>query len=109
MDGAVLVRQTRRYLRHCFRTETPPRASELAARLGMSPVQLSRAFAGALGVPPSLYLKGRQVEFAKRLLAKTAMSTNEIAYRAGFGTRATFFRVFREFARATPRRFTGRR
>src|SRR5438874_643832 len=108
MGRAALVRHTGRYLRDCFRAESPPRASELAARLRMSPVQLSRAFAQCVGVAPSLYLKSRQVAFAKRLLRRTAMTTNQVAYRAGFGTRATFFRLFREFARATPRRFTRR-
>jgi AraC-like DNA-binding protein len=105
---AGLVRHATRYLHDCFRAESPPRASELAARLGMSAVQLSRAFAETVGVAPSLYLKSRQVAFAKRLLRKTAMTTNQVAYRAGFGTRATFFRLFRTHARATPRRFRRR-
>jgi transcriptional regulator GlxA family with amidase domain len=105
MERRTLVRRTGRYLRHCFRAQSPPRASELAARLGLSPVQLSRAFAQSVGVPPSLYLKWQQFEFAKGLLKTTTLTTNQIAYCAGFGTRATFFRLFREFARATPRRF----
>lgn len=100
--------QTGRYLRDCFRSETPPRASELAALLGMTPVQLSRAFRQCVGVPPSRFLKSHQIKFAKRLLKSTKLTTNEIAYRAGFGTRATFFRLFRESARVTPRRFAGR-
>ena len=112
MHGRVevtkLLHETSRYLEECFRTESPPRAYELAARLGMSPVQLCRAFARNLGAPPSLFLKLWQVEIAKQLLAKTTLTTNQVAYRAGFGTRATFFRLFREFARATPRRFTRR-
>jgi AraC family transcriptional regulator of adaptative response / DNA-3-methyladenine glycosylase II len=103
-----LVEQTARYLSDCFRSESPPRASELAARLGLSPVQLSRAFTQSIGIPPALYLKWQQVEFAKRLLKQTTLTTNQVAYRAGFGTRATFFRLFREFARATPRRFARR-
>ena len=108
LQRAALAAQTGRYLRDCFRAESPPRASELAARLGMSPVQLSRAFAANVGVSPSRYLKTGQIKFAQRLLTKTHLTTNQIAYRAGFGTRATFFRLFREFARATPRRFARR-
>lgn len=100
-----LVRATARYLRDCFRGESPPRAGELAANLGMSPVQLSRAFTKNVGVLPARYLKGRQIELAQQLLRKTNLTTNAVAYRAGFGTRATFFRLFRAFAGVTPRRF----
>jgi transcriptional regulator GlxA family with amidase domain len=109
LERKTLVWRTRLYLRDCFRTQSPPRASELAARLDMSPVELSRAFAKNIGASPSAYLKRQQVEFAKHLLATTTLTTNEVAYRAGFGTRATFFRLFREFAGTTPRRFGGRR
>lgn len=108
MDGTKLVQETARYLHDCFLNESAPRASELALRLGLSPVQLLRVFVKNLGTSPSTYLKWQQVEFAKNLLANTKLTTNQIAYRAGFGTRATFFRVFREFAQATPRRFARR-
>ena len=58
MSGRVevsgLLRETARYLRDCFRSESSPRTSELAARLGMSPVQFSRAFAKSVGGSPSL-------------------------------------------------------
>jgi AraC-like DNA-binding protein len=103
-----LLEGAERYLRDCFRSESAPRSGELAALLGMSAVQLSRAFAESVGMRPSRYLKARQIEFAQRLLTHTRLTTNAIAYRAGFGTRATFFRLFRELARATPRRFAAR-
>jgi AraC-like DNA-binding protein len=103
-----LIESAERYLRECFRSESPPRAGELATRLGLSPVQLTRAFTQGVGMRPAHYLKARQLEFAQRLLKYTRLTTNEVAYRAGFGTRATFFRLFREHARATPRRFAAR-
>jgi len=105
IEREALVRRTGRYLRDCFRAQSPPRASELAARLGMSPARLCRTFAQSVGAPPSLYLKRQQVEFAKHLLKKTNLTMNQVAYRAGFGTRATFFRLFRDFVHSTPRRF----
>ncbi|HEX9986516.1 MAG TPA: AraC family transcriptional regulator [Thermoanaerobaculia bacterium] len=107
LDSRMLKELTDRYVRDCFRQESAPRASELAYRLGMSPVQLSRAFRELLGVCPSDYLKRQQVDFAKQLLSTTTLSTTQIAYRAGFGTRATFFRLFRKLARATPREYGG--
>ena len=103
-DGG-LAGVTARYLRDCFRAESPPRVKELAARLGMSPLQLYRAFTRTTGMSPARYLKSRQIAFAQRLLRETALTTNEVAYRAGFGTRATFFRLFRELVGVTPRRF----
>ena len=93
------------YLAHCFAAEDVPRASELAARCGMSPAQLTRLFVRDRGMRPSDYLKSQQVECAKRLLATTTLTTTEIAYRAGFGTRATFFRVFRRVTGKTPSQF----
>jgi len=104
LDAALLRRMTDRYVRDCFRAETAPRVSELADCLGLSPVQLARTFDELLGVRPSDYLKRQQVEFAKELLATTNLNTTQIAYRAGFGTRATFFRLFRKVAHTTPRK-----
>lgn len=104
-EGSELVGVTARYLRECFRDQSPPRVKELAARLGMSPLQLHRAFRQTTGLSPSRYFKSRQVALAQRLLQETELTTNEVAYRAGFGTRATFFRLFRELVGVTPRRF----
>jgi AraC-like DNA-binding protein len=100
-----LASVTDHYLSECFDSESPPRASELAARLGITPVQLSRAFLQGIGLLPAHYLKARQVEFAQRLLRETDLNTNQVAYRAGFGTRATFFRVFRGAVGMTPKRY----
>ena len=93
------------YLANCFADEDVPRASELAVKCGISPAQLTRLFVRDRGMRPSDYLKSRQVEYAKRLLMTTPLTTTEIAYRAGFGTRATFFRVFRRVTGMTPSRF----
>lgn len=93
------------YLAECFAHEEPPRASELAARCGLSPAQLTRALQRERGMRPADYLKTRQVELARRLLEMTELSTTEIAYRAGFGTRATFFRAFRRITGETPAQF----
>ena len=105
LSRAELAAAAHGYLRDCFRAQSPPRASELAARVGASPVQLSRMFVRLFGQSPAHYLKLRQIERAKRLLRGTALSTNQVAYRAGFGTRATFFRLFRRVAGFTPARW----
>jgi len=93
------------YLAECFAREETPRACELAARCGLSPAQFTRALLRESGMRPADYLKLRQVEFARRLLDTTELNTTEVAYRAGFGTRATFFRVFRRITGETPAQF----
>ena len=93
------------YLTECFAREETPRACELAERCGLSPAQFTRALQREQGMRPAAYLKAQQVELARQLLSTTDLNTTEIAYRAGFGTRATFFRVFRRITGETPAQF----
>jgi len=94
------------YLAACFEHEIPPRATELAAHLQMSPSYFSRAFRKHVGKPLSAYLKDAQIVQAKYLLRTTSLSINGIAYRAGFGTRrGTFFRAFRRVTGITPAQY----
>jgi len=97
------------YLAECMNLSSPPRASELAARLNITPVQLAREFRGSVGSNISSFLKERQVELAKLLLQRTTMSTAEIAERAGFGTPRTFYRAFRRTTGMTPSAFRAER
>lgn len=90
------------YLDRCFATEEPPRVTELAEVLGISREKLSRDFAAAYRVPLSAYLKQRQLARAQTLLAAAELSTTQIAYLCGFGTRRTFYRAFRRGAEMTP-------
>lgn len=94
-----------RYLADCFAAEQAPRVSEFAQCCGISPAQLTRRFVREHGMRPGEYIKRRQVEVAQQLLDSTTLSTTEIAYCAGFGTRRTFFRVFRRITGMTPAQF----
>ncbi|HEX2138781.1 MAG TPA: AraC family transcriptional regulator [Woeseiaceae bacterium] len=91
-----------RYLAECFANESAPHINELAARVGLSPTALSRAFRAEEGVALSEYLKIARVARARQLLATTDLPTAAIAYAAGFGTRVTFFRAFRRSTGMTP-------
>jgi AraC-like DNA-binding protein len=104
-DGAALRAVTDRYLAACFQRQTPPRASELAAALGVSAHRLTRAFQQLLQTTPSAYLKRAQLALAKLLLRTTAFSMNEVAYAAAFGTRMSFFRAFRRATGMTPAQY----
>jgi len=90
------------YLAECMNDGSPARASELAARLNITPVQLVREFRGSVGSNISVFLKARQVELAKLLLERTNLNTETIAFRAGFGTVRTFYRAFRRSTGMTP-------
>lgn len=90
------------YLASCFERQSSPRVSELAHEEGASRCHLSRTFLLSAGLTLSAYLKNRQIERAKCLLAESDLSENEIAYMTGHGTRRTFFRSFRKATGVTP-------
>lgn len=85
-----------RYLTDCFTYETPPHINELAAIIGLSATALTRAFKSQEGVALSGYLRAARVARARHLLTTTDLPTAVIACAAAFGTRATFFRAFRQ-------------
>ncbi|PYQ28089.1 MAG: hypothetical protein DMF56_16740 [Acidobacteria bacterium] len=89
------------YVDECIELRTPPRVTELAARMGISAVRLTRRLRPPLGMHPSHYIKERQVAHAKELLVGDA-TLDEIAVAAGFGTPRTFFRAFNRFTGTTP-------
>lgn len=91
-----------RYVRDCVRREDVPRVSELAALEGVTTEQLSRSFRARFGERISDYMKTLQVRYAQRLLRRTDLNTTRIAYLCGFGTRRTFFRVYRRMTGRTP-------
>jgi len=90
------------YVDECIGLRTPPRVTELAARMGMSAVSLTRQLRTGLGMSGSQYIKERQVAHAKQLLAEGNATLNEIAIAAGFGTARTFFRTFGRLTGSTP-------
>src|SRR6185295_14698077 len=79
------------YVQSCFAAESPPRVKELAEVLGTTVPRLSRAFGAETGVSLSVFLRQAQIRRAQLLLARTGFSMNQVAYRAGFVTRMTFF------------------
>jgi AraC-like DNA-binding protein len=94
------------YVDECIELRTPPRVTELAARMDISVVRLTRRLHPPLGMHPSHYIKQRQVAHAKELLAGDA-TLDEIAVAAGFGTPRTFFRAFSRFTGTTPAAWRG--
>src|ERR1700686_908769 len=89
------------YLAFCHRERTAARASELAGFLDIAYRTLRRVCNRVLGVSVNVAIRGRQLEYAARLLCETDIPVNEIGLLAGFGDRRTFFRAIRrEFGRS---------
>ena len=106
--GAQLLREVNAYLRQCFKRESPPHVSELAGILGFSVSGLSRKFRGSTGTNLSSCFKDQQVACAQRLLRLGRLSISRVGRKAGFGTRRTFYRAFRQRTGMTPSEYRTR-
>jgi AraC-like DNA-binding protein len=96
------------YVLRCAEQESPPRVGELAERFRFEASHLHKRFHRRYRVCVSDYLKERQIALAEELMRSTDWTTATIAYRCGFGTRRTFFRVYRRFKGETPSSYRSR-
>lgn len=94
--------EAERYADECHAKHCAPRATELAMRLKLTPVQLDRAFRACAGSKIGEFLKHRQIEIAKKLLLDPDLTTAQVATGAGFATPRSFFRAFRRTTGTTP-------
>ncbi len=107
MTPDALIHLFRTYLDWCFAHETAPRVQELAQRLGITPWRVTRAVRRVTGYSASKFFNIERVRHAQRLLC-AGVPQNRVAYAAGFGTRATFYRVFRMVTGGTPAEYVDR-
>jgi AraC-like DNA-binding protein len=78
----------------------------LAARMDISPHQLSELINVHLGKGFSRYVREYRVEAAKALLlSKPAMSVLAVGMQVGFSSQSNFYEAFRELAGMTPGQF----
>ena len=80
----------------------------LAARVAMSPRHFARVFRADVGCTPAAYVEQVRVEAARRLLETTALSVDEVAASAGFGTPETLRRAFARRVGASPTEYRDR-
>jgi transcriptional regulator GlxA family with amidase domain len=66
----------------------------LARRATMSPRHFARIFRDETGATPAVYVERARVEVAQRLLETTALTVDDVARAAGFGTVETLRRAF---------------
>lgn len=77
----------------------------LADYAGFSRYTLSRMFRQHTGMTFTQYLNRRRVAMALELLSGTRMPVTQVALQCGFGSIATFNRVFREVQGCTPTQY----
>ena len=76
--------------------------TELANVACLSIFHFTRAFAGAMGVPPHRYVSRRRLESAKAMIATGRASLYEIALDCQFSSQSSFTRAFRRGTGMTP-------
>jgi two-component system response regulator YesN len=100
-----LDRAAENYLENCYRNKQPVRGKEFAKTLEMTPEYVSWLGSQVFGGSLHHFLRQKQLDYAARLLRTTPLSIDEIAIRAGFGTRATMHRWFLNRYGVTPTAF----
>lgn len=87
--------------------ETTPQASvaEVADRLSVSSVWLTKKFRKEVGRPPATWLRSRRLAEAKRLLAMRSDSIGDIAFRLGYTSSQYFSTAFRRETGMTPSQY----
>ncbi|MBR3502661.1 MAG: helix-turn-helix transcriptional regulator [Clostridia bacterium] len=78
---------------------------DISAFTGFSKCYFSRMFKQQIGVAFSDYLRQKRVSMAAELLIHSRQSIQDIALSVGFGSIATFNRVFRDVKKCTPSGF----
>jgi AraC family transcriptional regulator len=75
---------------------------EIAGVAGVSRYHISRAFGEAIGRPITLYVRGRRLTEAAKVLASSATDILTVALESGYGSHEAFTRAFREQFGQTP-------
>jgi AraC family transcriptional regulator len=78
---------------------------QVAARVGVHPVQLSRTFHRVWRMTMTEFVSRLRVDFAAHLLEKSTLPLSTIALEAGFADQSHLSRVFRRYAGTTCGRY----
>jgi transcriptional regulator GlxA family with amidase domain len=82
--------------------DEPVAVEDLARRAAMSPRSFARRFRAATGTSPHRWLIAQRVLLAQRLLEKTDLPIEEVAWRCGMGTGANLRLHFSSLVRSSP-------
>jgi AraC-like DNA-binding protein len=78
---------------------------ELAKLAGFSKFHFTRLFKHFIGMSCYDYLNQHRIMHAEKLLIEPNVSVTEVAMRSGFGSLATFNRVFKAYKKCTPTQY----
>lgn len=81
---------------------TPWTLDELSRRAAMGRTAFAERFRAVVGETPLRYLTHWRIQNAKRLLAESRLSIDQVAARVGYESAASFSRVFRRTAGINP-------
>ncbi|KAA9144432.1 helix-turn-helix domain-containing protein [Microbacterium lushaniae] len=81
---------------------------QLAARAHMSPRTFARRFKADFGATPAAWLSRQRILHAQRLLEKTDLGLDRIAYESGFGSAAVLRQNFARTLGVTPTAYRSR-
>jgi len=98
--NVMRLQATLQYLRENFSEPLPLPA--VARKAGFSVPAFSRVFKQATGTSFLAYLRAIRVEHAKRLLATTRMTTDQVAQACGFQSQHHLIRSFKKVTGQTP-------
>ena len=76
--------------------------SALAQKCFYNPSYFSRVFKEHFGTSLTEYINKRRMDRAKKLLCEGKLSVEEIAYRVGYPSKSSFYRVFTRLTGTTP-------
>jgi len=105
-EGPIVIERARRWLDK--RLDRPWTVRALAQHCRTSERTLLRRFKEVAGVGPVQYVQQLRVARAKSLLESTLLSMEDIAARCGYQDVSTLHKVFRQWARVTPREYRSR-
>ena len=81
---------------------------QLAAKAHMSPRTFARRFKADFGATPASWLARQRIIHAQRLLEKTDLGLDRIAYESGFGSAAVLRQNFARVLGTTPTAYRAR-
>lgn len=78
---------------------------QLAEICHLHPTHFIRIFKKRTGVTPARFIKGKRLEYAKKLVEETELSLSEIGERIGCANPASFSKMYKTFYGVSPKRY----
>lgn len=95
--GAAKIKE---YIRTAYRSEV--KLENIAEHFHFSKNHVINLFEREYGITPFVYLYEVRIREAKRMLEATSQSTEDIAYKCGYGTYSNFYRQFKKATGLSP-------